>query len=208
VLAARIDRLPEREKQLLQTAAVIGRELGVTLLSEVAEQPERELREALRALVEAGFLYESALYPEPEYTFVHPLTREVAYASQLGPRRARIHAAVARALQAADPARLEERAGLVAHHLEAAGEAFEAACWHARAGLWAMRADYVETRRHWEKVRSLLAGAPTRPRDGRSGSRPVRGCCTWARAWVSRPRRRRRSSRRAGRRPTALAPAR
>ena len=163
VLAARIDRLPEREKQLLQTAAVIGRELGEALLAEVAELPERELREALRALVEAGFLYESALFPESEYTFVHPLTREVAYASQLGPRRARIHSAVARALQAADPARLDERAALLAHHLEAAGEALEAARWHARAGLWAMRADYVEARRHWEKVRSLLAGVSDTP---------------------------------------------
>src|SRR5436305_7128936 len=40
VLAARIDRLPEREKAVLQTAAVIGRELPELLLAGVPESPE------------------------------------------------------------------------------------------------------------------------------------------------------------------------
>ena len=160
VLAARIDRLGEREKVLLQTASVIGRELPEGLLREVAELPERDFDEALRTLVRGEFLYESALYPEPEYAFKHPLTQEVAYQSQLAAKRARVHAAVARALEAMDPTGTGERAALLAHHYEAAGEALAAARWHDRAAHWALAADYTEARRHWQRVRALAAGLP------------------------------------------------
>jgi class 3 adenylate cyclase len=160
VLAARIDRLAEREKSLLQTASVIGRELPGALLRQVADLPERDLTEALRALVRGEFLYEAALHPDLEYAFKHPLTQEVAYQSQLAGRRARVHAAVARALEAADPAGTGERAALLAHHYEAAGEALPAARWHDRAAHWALRADYAEARRHWERVRALAGGLP------------------------------------------------
>jgi adenylate cyclase len=160
VLAARIDRLGEREKSLLQTASVIGRELPEALLRSVAELPELDLAEALRTLVRNEFLYEAALYPEPEYAFKHPLTQEVAYQSQLGDRRARVHATVARALEAMDPAGTGERAALLAHHYDAAGEALPAARWHDRAAHWALRADFAEARRHWERVRALAGGLP------------------------------------------------
>src|SRR5207247_798019 len=39
VLASRIDRLPPEAKRLLQTAAVIGPEVPVTLLQAIAEGP-------------------------------------------------------------------------------------------------------------------------------------------------------------------------
>jgi predicted ATPase len=105
VLAARIDRLPEREKQVLQTAAVIGKTFSEALLNRVvasvAEIGEAELGASLSALVAAEFLYEAALYPQLEYSFKHPLTQEVAQRSQLRERRMRMHAAVAQALEEA-----------------------------------------------------------------------------------------------------------
>ena len=54
VLVARIDRLPEREKQLLQTAAVIGKEFSEPILEKTAELPRVELVDVLAALREAG----------------------------------------------------------------------------------------------------------------------------------------------------------
>src|SRR6059036_1623251 len=98
VLAARIDRLPEREKRVLQTASVIGKNFSEPILRRVAELNGGDLSAALHALTSAEFLYQEALYPEAEYTFKHPLTQEVAYRSQLAERRVRIHAAVARAI--------------------------------------------------------------------------------------------------------------
>jgi len=81
VLAARIDRLKERDKRVLQTAAVIGKEFSEPVLGQVlAEVAPRDaapadVTAALRSLTQAEFVYEQALYPVAEYTFKHPLTQ-------------------------------------------------------------------------------------------------------------------------------------
>ena len=159
VLAARIDRLAEREKGVLQTAAVIGREFAEPILRRVVELPEAELAAALQRLTAAEFIYEEALGPEPEYTFKHPLTQEVAYRSQLGERRERVHAEVARAIADLYRDRLDEKAALLAQHWEASGDALEAARWHDRAARWAARSHVMEAVQHWRKVRELVQRA-------------------------------------------------
>jgi class 3 adenylate cyclase/tetratricopeptide (TPR) repeat protein len=163
VLAARIDRLPEREKQVLQSASVIGKSFGEPLLSQVVELPARDLEEALRRLQDAEFLYETALYPEREYTFKHPLTQEVADGSQLRERRQRAHAATARAIEASERDRLDEKAALLAHHWEGAGEPLTAAGWHARAAKRIGVTDYQEAFAHWRRVDELLEGLADGP---------------------------------------------
>jgi tetratricopeptide (TPR) repeat protein len=80
-LAARIDRLPQEEKQLLQTASVIGNEVPFTLLQAIAEIPENTLHRGLTHLQATEFLYETSLFPERVYTFKHALTHEVPYAA-------------------------------------------------------------------------------------------------------------------------------
>jgi class 3 adenylate cyclase/tetratricopeptide (TPR) repeat protein len=156
LLAARIDRLAEREKRVLQTAAVIGMEFTEPVLRRVAELPPLDIEASLRNLKEAEFVFEQALYPEAEYAFKHPLTREVAYQSQLAERRAGVHADVARVIAELEPERLGERAALLAHHWEAAGEPLEAARWSRRAAEWVGSNDSAEAMRHWDKVRALL----------------------------------------------------
>jgi class 3 adenylate cyclase/tetratricopeptide (TPR) repeat protein len=155
VLAARIDRLPERDKHVLQAASVIGKSFGERILSRVVELPAAELDEALRSLQDAEFLYETALYPEREYTFKHPLTQEVAEHTQLRERRVRAHAATARAIEALDVERLDERAALLAQHWEAADEPLIAARWHVRAAAWIGGSDLGEALAHWRRVREL-----------------------------------------------------
>ena len=160
ILAGRIDRLPEREKQVLQTAAVIGKQFTEPILGRVIELPERELAAALSELQRAEFIYEEALYPTAEYAFKHALTREVAHGSQLQERRRGIHAAVAEAIEDAHPNTLDEKSPLLAHHWEEAGEALSAARWHRRAALWAGMSHGDESARHWLKVRALLDSIP------------------------------------------------
>jgi class 3 adenylate cyclase/tetratricopeptide (TPR) repeat protein len=156
VLSARIDRLPEREKQVLQRAAVIGKEVSEPILARVADLPEAELAESLAALCSAEFIHQESLYPIAEYAFAHPLTREVALGSQLQEQRRRTHAAVARAIQAAEAERLDEHAALLAHHWEEAGEPLQAARFHARAANWTGTKDLGGTLRHWQRVRELV----------------------------------------------------
>src|SRR5438552_4142233 len=160
VLAARIDRLSQREKAVLQAAAVIGKEFPQPVLERVLDLQPQELENALRNLIAGEFVYEQELYPEALYAFKHPLTQEVAYGSQLADRRAPVHSAVARAISAQYPERLEERAALLAQHWEAAGETFEAARWHARAAAWAGTSDPTQALDHWRKVRELAAALP------------------------------------------------
>jgi class 3 adenylate cyclase/tetratricopeptide (TPR) repeat protein len=163
VLAARIDRLSEREKSLLQSAAVIGREFSQPVLARAAELAEDELEPALRALIAAEFLYEQELYPDAVYAFKHPLTQEVAYHSQLGERRAAVHRRVAEALEELYPDKLDERAALLAQHWEAAGDPLAAARWCARAATWVGLNDITEALRHWRKVSELTQALPDSP---------------------------------------------
>jgi class 3 adenylate cyclase len=162
VLAARIDRLPEREKRLLQVASVIGKDFPEPLLAKVAELTSEDLKASLAALRQAEFIHELAIYPVVEYAFKHPLTQEVALGSQLRERRREVHATVARAIEAQYAEHLDERAPLLAHHYEEAGEALPAARWHRRAAEWVASTDLTASTRHWQRVRALLAGSDDR----------------------------------------------
>jgi len=157
LLAARIDRLDESSKHLLQTAAVIGDEVVETLLMRVAGLDGDALHRGLRRLVQSEFLYEASLYPEREYAFKHPLTREVAYGSLLREHRHALHAAVAEALEALAGDAADQRATLLAHHWEQAGRALEAARWQARAAAHVGTQHAGASVAHWRKVTELLA---------------------------------------------------
>jgi class 3 adenylate cyclase len=161
VLAARIDRLGPEAKRVLQAASVAGKEVAERALVIVAELADRgEGEAALRELIEAGFLFELELYPERVLAFHHPLTREVAYQSQLAEQRAATHAATARALVELNPERGDELAALIASHLESAGEALEAARWSARAAHWAGHNRPRDAIRLWATVMRLVADLP------------------------------------------------
>jgi predicted ATPase/class 3 adenylate cyclase len=170
LLAARIDRLPEREKRVLQAAAVIGKEFRGPILEQVIELGPNELAESLAALRSAEFVYEESLYPVAEYSFKHPLTQEVALASLLSERRRAAHAAVARATEAFDADRLDERAALLAHHYEEAGEPLDAARWHTRAAAFIGKSDFAEAARHLERARELLRQVPDQAEAARLGA--------------------------------------
>ena len=160
VLAARIDRLGEREKAVLGAAAVIGREFTEPVLARVAGLTPGELEEALGELLSAELVFLQELAPEPIYLFKHTLTQQVAYGSQLKERRRALHAKVGEAIASSYPERLEERAALVAGHWEAASEPLEAARWHSRAAAWAGTANPGAAFSHWQRVRELADELP------------------------------------------------
>ena len=158
LLSARIDRLPEREKHLLQQASVIGRTFQARVLARICALDTPAFEAAMRALREAEFVLETALYPQVEYTFKHPLTQEVAGISQLKERRAETHAAVARVLEELAAERLDEEAAMLAHHWALAGADRVAAHWHARAARWIGISNYTDAAVHWRRVFELLSG--------------------------------------------------
>jgi class 3 adenylate cyclase/tetratricopeptide (TPR) repeat protein len=159
ILAARIDRLAAA-KALLQAAAVFGKEVPEPALRIVSGLDDEALTEGLKELIGAGFLYEAEIYPERVLAFSHPLTREVAYGSQLGQQRATAHAATARAMIELNPDRHDELAALIAHHLEQGGETLEAARWYARAAHWAGYSHPHDAMRLWGRVTDLASELP------------------------------------------------
>ncbi len=115
VVMARIDRLPEETKSLLQTAAVIGREFSSRLLSAVW-RGSGSLENQLRELGRLEFLNERV---EPEgttYSFRHALTQEAAYGALLGRHRRTLHGAIGRALEQLYINRTQEVVELLALH--------------------------------------------------------------------------------------------
>jgi adenylate cyclase len=160
LLAGRIDRLDEGAKRLLQTGAVIGDEFSESLLAEVSKTAAEELRRPLRQLVHAEFLSERSLYPEFEYAFKHPLTREVAHGSLLRDRRSALHARTAQVLQARAGDAADEEAPLLAHHWEQAGERLAAARWQRTAAYRLGMGRIGEALFHQRKIVELLADEP------------------------------------------------
>ena len=88
VLMARLDRLPDASKRLLQTAAILGRTFSASLLQAIWDEPA-DLDAGLRELKRFEFLYEEHDTAESLYVFKHALTQEVAYDSLLASRRRR-----------------------------------------------------------------------------------------------------------------------
>jgi predicted ATPase len=134
VLAARMDRLPTPERQLLQTAAVLGKDVAVPLLQAIVAQPEAALQHGLAHLQAAEFLYETRLWPERGYTFKHALTQEVAYGSLPQARQRALHARIVETLEAHAGERVAQQVEHLAHHA-LRGEEWDKAlvyCWQAR----------------------------------------------------------------------------
>jgi adenylate cyclase len=161
VLAARIDRLGPSAKQLLQAASVTSKEIGERALGMVSGRREDDdYRAALCELTEGGFLFETEVYPERVFAFRHPLTREVAYGTQLADQRKAGHAATARALIELNPDRHDEMAALIASHMEAGDEPLEAARWSARAAYWAGSSRPQDALRLWRRAMELTEELP------------------------------------------------
>ena len=131
ILAARIDRLPAADKQLLQTASVIGKDVPFVLLQAVAEAAEEAVQRGLTHLQAAEFLYETRLFPDPEYTFKHALTHDVTYGTLLQERRKALHARIVGAIERCYPDRLTEHVERLAHHA-VRGELWEQAVTYLR----------------------------------------------------------------------------
>ena len=161
ILAARIDRLSPEDKRLLQSAAVIGKDVPFALLAAVAEEREEDLRRGLARLQAAEFLYETSLLPDLEYTLKHALTHEVAYGSLLGDRRRASHARIVEDIEAAHPDRLAEHAERLGHHASR-GEVWDKAVAYLRqAGAKAIgHSAYREAVTFFEQALEALQHLP------------------------------------------------
>jgi ABC-type oligopeptide transport system substrate-binding subunit/class 3 adenylate cyclase/ribosomal protein L40E len=133
VLLARIDRLQQDTKRVLQMASVIGRIFLYRVLGAMAEE-SRALDGHLERLTSEDMIRERQRIPELEYIFKHHLTQEAAYNGLLKKERRLFHRQVAEAFEDLFPDRIEELLGILAYHWEHAEETEKATEFLLRAG--------------------------------------------------------------------------
>ena len=161
ILAARIDRLAPEDKQLLQAAAVVGKDVPYALLQAIVELPEEEVRQRLAILQAAEFVYEKSLFPDLEYTFKHALTHEVAYGSVLQERRKALHTRIMESIERLYADRLTEHVERLANHA-VRGEVWDKASSYSRqtAEKALGRSSNHEAWSHLEQAVSALSHLP------------------------------------------------
>jgi len=128
VIAARLDALPRREKELLQEAAVQGKVFWLGGVAAATSVDERDAERLLRALERKDFVRRerrSAVAEDTQYSFQHVLLRDVAY-GQI-PRRARVEKHRRAGDWIEGLGRPEDHAELLAYHYSQALELARAA---------------------------------------------------------------------------------
>jgi class 3 adenylate cyclase/tetratricopeptide (TPR) repeat protein len=138
ILAARIDRQPSVQKQLLQTLAVIGRESRLGLIRRVVATAEPQLQRMLAELQASEFIYEQPASPDAGYVFKHALTQEVAYNSLLIERRKVLHERVGQVLESMFPDQLDDHVSELARHYTSSDNIIKAVEYLGRAGQQAL----------------------------------------------------------------------
>jgi class 3 adenylate cyclase/tetratricopeptide (TPR) repeat protein len=116
VIMARVDSLPERAKEVLQTGSVIEREFSYPLINRATGLSEKELLSHLSALKDSELLYERGIYPQSNYIFKHALTREVVYDSILAKRKKKLHEEIGNAIEQLYKDNLSEHFEVLAEH--------------------------------------------------------------------------------------------
>ncbi len=139
VVLARIDRLSPGDRDLLNSAAVIGRDFSLPLLGRIAGSDPSP--ESLANLTGLGLFEAQA---GTEYRFAHPLIQETAYLSMLRRGRARLHGRAAAAVEDLAEEGSDRHYAVLARHHRAAGHVADAVKYHRLAAIAAQRAVAVD----------------------------------------------------------------
>jgi class 3 adenylate cyclase/tetratricopeptide (TPR) repeat protein len=113
VIGRRVARLGEATTRVLAIASVIGRDFDLSLLVAVSELDEDALLDVMDQATEAILIDNVRAN---RYTFVHALIEHTLYESLSPTRRARLHRAVAEAIEAQARGRSDLRAAELAYH--------------------------------------------------------------------------------------------
>jgi transcriptional regulator with AAA-type ATPase domain/tetratricopeptide (TPR) repeat protein len=167
ILLARVERLPEELRGVLQAAAVLGREFSWQVLENVWSGPG-SLETYVALLTEQEFLYQRTGLRERAYAFKHALTQQVAYDSLPPARQRELHAAAGRALERLFSDRLEEAYDRLAYHYARTEEAVKAVAYlNGLAGKAARSGAHEEAVHAWKDALQHVERLPPDLRDRR-----------------------------------------
>ena len=160
IIAARIDRIEENLKRVMQMASVIGRDFAFRILQTIMGIKE-ELKIHLLNLQGLEFISEKKLFPELEYIFKHALIQEVAYNSLLKTRRKEIHERIGLAIEKLYPERLDEYYELLAYHYGRSDDMDKALVYIDLANRKAVKINAMEeAKAYFEEAMGILDSLP------------------------------------------------
>jgi DNA-binding SARP family transcriptional activator/tetratricopeptide (TPR) repeat protein len=164
VLARRLARLSQTCRGVLAQAAVLGREFPYDVLAAMAEIDEESLIGALEEALGARLVVEEE---GSVYAFSHALVRETLYGALSAPRRQRLHARAALAIEAVESSDHDARIAALALHYRLAAQTVDPAkgiAYSLRAGERARQLfAWDETAAHWAGAVALMERAGTEP---------------------------------------------
>ncbi|MCA1692966.1 MAG: LuxR family transcriptional regulator, partial [Actinobacteria bacterium] len=140
VVRARLDRVSPDCRQLVQAAAIVGRDFSLSLVAGTLDAPVAQCLPLLDEAIAHGLV--DRVGEIGDYRFVHALTREAVEASLTTAGRAALHRAVAEATERHFAGDLSEHLTDIARHwaeLAPYGEAATARKWTIRAADDAVR---------------------------------------------------------------------
>ncbi|MBW1789186.1 MAG: AAA family ATPase [Deltaproteobacteria bacterium] len=143
MIMARVDRLSDGAKTVLQAGSAIEREFPADLIRAVTTLPESDLLTHLSALKDAELLYERGIYPQTSYIFRHALTREVVYASILARRRRELHAQIGSAIEEIHKDNIQEYCEILSDHFSQGEDFPRAAAYSKQATKKAEKGGYL-----------------------------------------------------------------
>lgn len=135
LLVARLDRLPQPVKEVVQTAAVLGREFDTQVLAQMVAD-ETTLAAKL-AVADRAAIWSAIT--QARYLFRHALLREAAYEMQLRAQLRLLHQRAGAAIQQCYGADLTPHFGDLAYHYDLAEVDSVAAAWYGQAGEQAVK---------------------------------------------------------------------
>ena len=163
LVSRHLDRLDAQSQHLAAVAAVIGRRFDFALLHAASGLAEREVAEAVEAMVRHPVLQAVG----NQLDFTHDRVRDVAYERLLPLRRRLIHRAVTEALEvlgAGHGERLAEQVEQLAHHA-LRGELWDQAVLYLRqaGNRAAARSALQDARARFEQALGVLEAQPETP---------------------------------------------
>lgn len=175
VLRRRLVRLPGATVTALRQAAVLGREIDIDLLADLAHREPDDILDALEPAILVGLLEESG---PGLIRFAHALVRDTLYEDTSLLRRSRLHGAALELLSA----RSSEPAALAYHAVAAAtpASAASAADLAMAAGRDADRVGApVEAARQWQAAVRMLELAQRAESGPPDVERTIEAYCGW-----------------------------
>ncbi len=161
-LGRRLNRLSAETNELLQVAAIIGRDFAYDTLTLLGDRDEDALLRLVEEAIEARVIEETD--QAGRYRFTHAQMQETLLAELSTTRRVRLHGQVGEALERRYGVRADERAARLAFHFSEAATlsprfSQKAANYSAVAGRQALeQSAYPEAARHFRAALSAREG--------------------------------------------------